>query len=50
MILTLKLNDKMVEVMLPQMMAKLRSWAPHPLRAVQLAANRSEFCVVAGRL
>lgn len=49
-ILTLKLNDKMVEVKLPEMMARLRTWAPQPVRATQLAANRSEFCVVAGRL
>ena len=50
MILTLKLNDSTVEAAMPEMLADLQEWAPKPVRATQLPANRAEFCVIAGKL
>lgn len=50
MILTLKLNDRLTVSRIPEFLNRVRRFAPAPWRAVQLPANRSEFCVVAGRL
>jgi 23S rRNA (cytidine2498-2'-O)-methyltransferase len=47
-ILTMKLGDAEMVGRIPEFMRRLRRFAPAPVRAVQLAANRSEFCVVAG--
>jgi hypothetical protein len=48
-LLTMKLNDEETMARVPEFLRKLRRSAPSPVRAVQLAANRSEFCVVAGK-
>lgn len=47
-ILTLKLNDRVIEQQIPRFMRQIEVFAPSPVRATQLAANRAEFCVVAG--
>lgn len=47
-ILTLKLNDRAVEQQIPRFLKQIEMFAPSPVRATQLAANRAEFCVVAG--
>lgn len=47
-ILTLKLNDRRIEQQIPRFMKQIEIFAPFPVRATQLAANRAEFCVVAG--
>lgn len=49
-VLTLKLNDSEMVTRIPQFLKTLRRFAPAPLRATQLPANRSEFCVIAGRI
>jgi len=49
-ILTMKLGEAEMVKRIPEFMRRLRGFAPAPVRAVQLAANRSEFCVVAGVL
>lgn len=49
-ILTLKLNDRLTVTRVPEFLRRIRAFAPAPLRVIQLPANRSEFCVVAGRL
>lgn len=48
MIITLKINDADVEAELPSSIGRLRSFAPTPLRTIQLPANRTEICVIAG--
>jgi 23S rRNA (cytidine2498-2'-O)-methyltransferase len=48
-VLTMKLNDEATMARIPEFLRRLRRFAPAPVRATQLAANRSEFCVVAGR-
>lgn len=50
MILTLKLNDRLTVTRIPEFLRRVRAFAPGPIRTMQLPANRSEFCVVAGRL
>lgn len=47
-ILTLKLNDRIIERQIPRFLKQIEMFAPFPVRATQLAANRGEFCVVAG--
>ena len=47
-ILTLKLNDRRIEQQIPRFMKQIEMFAPSPVRATQLPANRAEFCVVAG--
>jgi len=47
-ILTLKINDRRIEQQIPRFMKQIEVFAPFPVRATQLAANRAEFCVVAG--
>ncbi len=47
-ILTLKLNDRFIEQQIPRFLKQIEMFAPFPVRATQLAANRAEFCVVAG--
>jgi len=47
---TLKLNDKAMETRLPDFLDRLRRFAPDPFRVTQLPANRSEICVIAGKL
>jgi hypothetical protein len=47
-ILTLKLNDRIIERNIPRFLKQIEVFAPFPVRATQLAANRGEFCVVAG--
>jgi 23S rRNA (cytidine2498-2'-O)-methyltransferase len=47
-LLTMKLNDEVTAARVPEFLRRLRRFAPAPVRPVQLAANRSEFCVVAG--
>lgn len=47
-ILTLKLNDRRIEQQIPRFMKQIEMFGPFPVRATQLAANRAEFCVVAG--
>lgn len=49
-VLTLKLNDQAMVARIPKFLDTIRSFAPAPVRATQLPANRSELCVVAGRL
>jgi 23S rRNA (cytidine2498-2'-O)-methyltransferase len=49
-LLTMKLNDEATLERIPEFLRRLHRFAPAPLRAVQLASNRSEFCVVAGSL
>lgn len=49
-ILTLKINDPTMEWSLPKFLTRIRRFAPSPVRAVQLPANREEICVVAGEL
>jgi 23S rRNA (cytidine2498-2'-O)-methyltransferase len=49
-LLTMKMNDEATVARIPEFLRRLRRSAPSPLRATQLASNRSEFCVVAGRL
>lgn len=49
-VLTMKLNDEATAARIPEFTRRLRKCAPAPVRAVQLAAHRSEFCVVAGRI
>jgi 23S rRNA (cytidine2498-2'-O)-methyltransferase len=48
-LLTMKLNDEETAARVPEFLRKLRRSAPSPVRATQLVANRSEFCVVAGK-
>lgn len=47
-ILTLKINDRRIEQQIPRLMKQIEMFAPFPVRATQLPANRAEFCVVAG--
>ncbi|MCE9519176.1 MAG: hypothetical protein K8R87_06465 [Verrucomicrobia bacterium] len=47
-ILTLKINDRRIEQQIPRFMKQIEMFAPFPVRATQLPANRAEFCVVAG--
>ncbi len=47
-ILTLKLNDSSVEERLPHFISRIQRFAPTPVRAKQLHANRREIIVVAG--
>lgn len=47
-ILMLKLNDREVERQIPRFLGHIEQFAPAPVRATQLAANRAEICVVAG--
>jgi hypothetical protein len=49
-LLTMKLNDAATLERIPELLRRLRRFSPAPVRAVQLASNRSEFCVVAGSL
>jgi 23S rRNA (cytidine2498-2'-O)-methyltransferase len=49
-ILTLKLNDAKVEARLPALLQRVQRFAPKPVRAKQLPANRRDLCVIAGRL
>jgi 23S rRNA (cytidine2498-2'-O)-methyltransferase len=49
-LLTLKLNDEPTAARIPEFLRRLRSFAPGPVRATQLAGNRSEFCVVTGNV
>jgi 23S rRNA (cytidine2498-2'-O)-methyltransferase len=49
-IFTLKINDRAVLASLRENLAAIRDFAPGPVRATQLPANRDEICVVAGRL
>ena len=49
-ILTLKLNDITMEKSVGAFIKHVNKFAPGPVRAMQLPANRSEFCVVAGTL
>jgi 23S rRNA (cytidine2498-2'-O)-methyltransferase len=47
-LLTMKMNDEATVARIPEFLRRLRRYAPSPLRATQLASNRSEFCVTAG--
>jgi hypothetical protein len=47
-IVTLKLNDATMVSRLPDFRRRLAHFAPKPLRAVQLPANRQEVTVIAG--
>ena len=49
-LLTMKMNDEATVARIPEFLRRLRRFAPSPLRATQLASNRSEFCVTAGHL
>lgn len=49
-IVTLKLNDRPMQEQVHDFIASLRSFAPAPVHAMQLPANRSEICVIAGSL
>lgn len=49
-ILTLKINDRTVMAKLGEALDWIRKFAPGPVRATQLPANRDEICVVAGRV
>jgi 23S rRNA (cytidine2498-2'-O)-methyltransferase len=48
--LTFKLNTADVERQLPELTRRLQTFAPRPLRAKQLHANRRDVCVIAGNL
>lgn len=48
-ILTLKMNQPIFEKRLDEFVNFIRSFAPSPVVATQLAANRKEVCVMAGR-
>lgn len=48
MILTLKLNSPALEDRAHEFIEAIRSFAPHPVFATQLAGNRREICVTAG--
>jgi 23S rRNA (cytidine2498-2'-O)-methyltransferase len=48
-ILTLKINDVIIEKSVGSFIKQIESFAPAPVRAMQLPANRSEFCVLAGK-
>jgi len=47
-ILTLKLNDRRIEQQIPRFLKQIEMFARRPSGPTQLAANRAEFCVVAG--
>lgn len=49
-LLTMKLNDEETRARIPEFLHRLRRCSPPLMRATQLAANRSEFCLVAGDL
>ena len=44
-IITLKLNDREMETRLPEFIAHFSRFAPGPVRATQLQANRREVCL-----
>jgi 23S rRNA (cytidine2498-2'-O)-methyltransferase len=48
--LTLKINNAAIEQKIDRFIETVRTFAPTPIRATQLAANRAEICVVAGKL
>lgn len=45
MIITLKLNDRTMEARLPHFIDRLAAFAPSPVHAAQLPANRREVCL-----
>jgi 23S rRNA (cytidine2498-2'-O)-methyltransferase len=47
-ILTIKLNTPALEDRAHEFIEAIRSWAPAPVFATQLAANRREICICAG--
>lgn len=49
-ILTFKLNSSQVERQIPNFLKRLQTFAPRPMRAKQLHANRRDICVLAGNL
>jgi len=50
MLLTLKINNTSMERNMDRFIGILRRFAPMPIRATQLPANRAEICVVAGKI
>ncbi len=47
-IITVKINDPAMERRIGDFIEHVRHFAPEPVRATQLPANRSEICIVAG--
>lgn len=47
-IITVKVNDPAMEQRIEDFIEHIRHFAPEPVRATQLPANRSEICIVAG--
>ena len=50
MLITMKINNTAMERSMDRFIRMLRRFAPSPMRATQLPANRAEICVVAGKL
>lgn len=50
MLVTMKINNTAMERSMDRFIGALRRFAPAPLRATQLPANRAEICVMAGKL
>jgi hypothetical protein len=44
-IVTLKLNDRSLEVKIPLYLKHFSQFAPGPVHATQLSANRREICL-----
>ena len=49
-ILTFKMNSGAIENQLPYLIRRLQGFAPRPMRAKQLHANRKDVCVITGNL
>ncbi len=47
-IITVKINDPAMQIRIDDFIKHVRHFAPEPVRATQLPANRSEICIVAG--
>ncbi len=47
-IITVKINDPAMQMRIDDFIKHVRHFAPEPVRATQLPANRSEICIVAG--
>ena len=47
-IITVKINDPAMQMRINDFIQHVRHFAPEPVRATQLPANRSEICIVAG--
>jgi 23S rRNA (cytidine2498-2'-O)-methyltransferase len=50
MLLTMKINNPSMERNMDRFIRVLRRFAPAPIRATQLPANRAEICVMAGKI